>query len=50
MADENRASPPRLTRICAARRAAYRYDGPLWNLLDLTPEGRGIYWFPLLAY
>jgi predicted dithiol-disulfide oxidoreductase (DUF899 family) len=23
---------------------------PLWNLLDLTPEGRGSNWFPRLAY
>jgi predicted dithiol-disulfide oxidoreductase (DUF899 family) len=23
---------------------------PLWNLLDLTPEGRGANWFPSLAY
>jgi predicted dithiol-disulfide oxidoreductase (DUF899 family) len=23
---------------------------PLWNLLDLTPEGRGTSWFPSLTY
>ena len=23
---------------------------PLWNLLDLTPEGRGTNWFPSLTY
>jgi len=23
---------------------------PLWNVLDLTPEGRGADWFPSLAY
>ena len=23
---------------------------PLWNLLDLTPEGRGADWYPKLAY
>lgn len=23
---------------------------PLWNLLDLTPEGRGIDWYPKLSY
>jgi predicted dithiol-disulfide oxidoreductase (DUF899 family) len=23
---------------------------PLWNLLDLTPEGRGANWFPSLTY
>lgn len=23
---------------------------PLWNLLDLTPEGRGANWYPRLAY
>jgi len=23
---------------------------PLWNVLDLTPEGRGKNWFPKLAY
>lgn len=23
---------------------------PLWNLLDLTPEGRGADWFPQLSY
>jgi len=23
---------------------------PLWNLLDLTPEGRGADWFPSLSY
>jgi len=23
---------------------------PLWNLLDLTPEGRGADWFPALTY
>ena len=23
---------------------------PLWNLLDLTPEGRGTDWYPKLAY
>jgi predicted dithiol-disulfide oxidoreductase (DUF899 family) len=23
---------------------------PLWNLLDLTPEGRGTDWFPSLTY
>ena len=23
---------------------------PLWNLFDLTPEGRGIDWYPKLAY
>jgi len=23
---------------------------PLWNLLDLTPEGRGTSWFPRLSY
>ncbi len=23
---------------------------PLWNLLDLTPEGRGTDWFPQLSY
>jgi predicted dithiol-disulfide oxidoreductase (DUF899 family) len=23
---------------------------PLWNLLDLTPEGRGANWFPRLSY
>jgi predicted dithiol-disulfide oxidoreductase (DUF899 family) len=23
---------------------------PLWNLLDLTPEGRGNNWYPKLAY
>lgn len=23
---------------------------PIWNLLDLTPEGRGTDWFPKLAY
>jgi predicted dithiol-disulfide oxidoreductase (DUF899 family) len=23
---------------------------PLWNLLDLTPEGRGKDWYPKLAY
>jgi predicted dithiol-disulfide oxidoreductase (DUF899 family) len=23
---------------------------PLWNLLDLTPDGRGTDWYPRLAY
>jgi predicted dithiol-disulfide oxidoreductase (DUF899 family) len=23
---------------------------PLWNLLDLTPEGRGTDWYPELGY
>jgi len=23
---------------------------PLWNLLDLTPEGRGMGWYPRLSY
>ena len=23
---------------------------PLWNLFDLTPEGRGADWYPKLAY
>jgi predicted dithiol-disulfide oxidoreductase (DUF899 family) len=23
---------------------------PLWNLLDLTPEGRGQDWYPKLQY
>jgi predicted dithiol-disulfide oxidoreductase (DUF899 family) len=23
---------------------------PLWNLFDLTPEGRGTDWYPKLAY
>lgn len=23
---------------------------PLWNLFDLTPEGRGTYWYPELSY
>ena len=23
---------------------------PLWNLLDLTPEGRGANWYPKLRY
>jgi len=23
---------------------------PLWNLFDLTPEGRGTDWYPRLAY
>jgi predicted dithiol-disulfide oxidoreductase (DUF899 family) len=23
---------------------------PLWNVLDLTPEGRGSDWYPKLAY
>jgi predicted dithiol-disulfide oxidoreductase (DUF899 family) len=23
---------------------------PLWNLFDLTPEGRGIEWYPRLTY
>ena len=23
---------------------------PLWNLLDLTPEGRGADWYPRLSY
>ena len=23
---------------------------PLWNVLDLTPEGRGKDWYPALAY
>ena len=23
---------------------------PLWNILDLTPEGRGIDWYPKLRY
>jgi len=23
---------------------------PLWNLLDLTPEGRGTEWYPRLTY
>jgi predicted dithiol-disulfide oxidoreductase (DUF899 family) len=23
---------------------------PVWNLLDLTPEGRGTDWFPQLSY
>jgi len=23
---------------------------PLWNLLDLTPEGRGTSWYPALDY
>jgi predicted dithiol-disulfide oxidoreductase (DUF899 family) len=23
---------------------------PLWNLLDMTPEGRGTSWYPKLAY
>jgi predicted dithiol-disulfide oxidoreductase (DUF899 family) len=23
---------------------------PLWNMLDLTPEGRGADWYPSLAY
>lgn len=25
-------------------------EWPLWNLLDLTPEGRGTDWFPSLSY
>jgi hypothetical protein len=23
---------------------------PLWNLFDLTPEGRGTSWYPKLSY
>mgnify|MGYP001362362160 CR=1 FL=1 len=23
---------------------------PLWNVFDLTPEGRGADWFPAIAY
>jgi predicted dithiol-disulfide oxidoreductase (DUF899 family) len=23
---------------------------PLWNLLDMTPEGRGETWFPKVEY
>jgi predicted dithiol-disulfide oxidoreductase (DUF899 family) len=23
---------------------------PLWNVLDLTPEGRGATWYPALKY
>jgi predicted dithiol-disulfide oxidoreductase (DUF899 family) len=23
---------------------------PLWNLLDMTPEGRGATWFPKVEY
>ncbi len=23
---------------------------PLWNLFDLTPEGRGTDWYPKLSY
>jgi predicted dithiol-disulfide oxidoreductase (DUF899 family) len=23
---------------------------PLWNLLDLTPDGRGADWYPRLSY
>ncbi len=23
---------------------------PLWNVLDLTPEGRGESWYPALEY
>ena len=23
---------------------------PLWNILDLTPEGRGTDWYPKLEY
>jgi predicted dithiol-disulfide oxidoreductase (DUF899 family) len=23
---------------------------PLWNVLDITPEGRGVEWFPSLSY
>jgi len=23
---------------------------PLWNLVDLTPEGRGTAWYPQLSY
>ena len=23
---------------------------PLWNLLDITPDGRGANWFPQLSY
>ena len=23
---------------------------PLWNVLDLTPEGRGTDWYPKLSY
>jgi len=23
---------------------------PLWNVLDMTPEGRGIDWYPKLDY
>lgn len=23
---------------------------PLWNVLDLTPEGRGAYWYPKITY
>lgn len=23
---------------------------PLWNILDMTPEGRGTDWYPKLSY
>jgi predicted dithiol-disulfide oxidoreductase (DUF899 family) len=23
---------------------------PLWNILDLTPAGRGSHWYPKLSY
>lgn len=23
---------------------------PVWNLLDMTPEGRGVTWYPKLSY
>ncbi len=32
--------------VCVCRRAA----DPLWNLLDMTPEGRGGDWFPKVGY
>ncbi len=31
-------------------KAPSRRFWPLWNLLDLTPEGRGEGWYPKLAY
>ena len=35
---------PARTRICAPD------PTPLWNILDLTPGGRGTDWYPKLDY
>jgi predicted dithiol-disulfide oxidoreductase (DUF899 family) len=32
------------------KKTAKKKKAPLWNLLDLTPEGRGMTWYLKLRY